>query len=207
MEEIVRAFNWCIDKGMALYWGTSEWPAYLITEVMSVASRLNMIAPITESPQYNMMNRERIEKEYLPMYQKYKLGTCTWSPLASGLLSGKYNDGIVPPYTRMAIQDHPVINRLRAGFFSEEGRRKLEKIKIVCGMAQRLGCTPAQLGIAWCLKNPHVTSVIIGASTPQQAKENIQALNKRSLLNDEVMHELDRVLGNVPEGVFDFRKS
>ncbi|KAG1145885.1 hypothetical protein G6F37_005827 [Rhizopus arrhizus] len=207
MEEIVRAFNWCIDKGMALYWGTSEWPAYLITEAMHVANRLNLIAPITESPQYNMLNRERVEKEYLPMFQKYKLGTCIWSPLASGLLSGKYNDGIIPPYTRLAIQDHPVINRLRAGFFSEEGRRKLEKIKMVCGIAQRLGCTPAQLGIAWCLKNKNVTSVIIGASTPLQARENIQALNKRHLLTDDVMHELDRILGNVPESVFDFRKS
>ena len=100
MEEIVRAFNWCIDKGMALYWGTSEWPAYLITEAVNVADRLKLIAPITEvsqeafirerlmdslqSPQYNMLNRERVEKEYLPMYQKYRLGTCTWSPLASG---------------------------------------------------------------------------------------------------------------------------
>lgn len=79
-----------------------------------------------------MLNRERVEKEYLPMYQKYKLGTCIWSPLASGLLSGKYNEGNIPPYTRLAIQDHPVINRLRSGFFSEEGRRKLEKIKMMC---------------------------------------------------------------------------
>lgn len=132
MEEIVRAFNWCIDKGMALYWGTSEWPSFLITEAMNVASRLQLIAPITESPQYNMLNRERVEKEYLPMYQKYKLGTCIWSPLASGLLSGKYNEGNIPPFTRLAIQDHPVINRLRSGFFSEEGRRKLEKIKMMC---------------------------------------------------------------------------
>ncbi|CEG64034.1 hypothetical protein RMATCC62417_01079 [Rhizopus microsporus] len=207
MEEIVRAFNWCIDKGMALYWGTSEWPAYLITEAMHVAARLNLIAPITESPQYNMLNRERVEKEYLPMFQKYKLGTCTWSPLASGLLSGKYNDGIIPPYTRFSIQDHPVINRLRAGFFSEEGRRKLEKIKMVCAIAHRLGCTPAQLGIAWCLKNENVTSVIIGASTPAQARENIKALNIRHLLTEDVMHEIDRILGNKPESVFDFRKS
>ncbi|KAI8997393.1 NADP-dependent oxidoreductase domain-containing protein [Pilobolus umbonatus] len=132
MEEIIRAFNWCIDKGMALYWGTSEWPSYLITEAMNVASRLQLIAPITESPQYNMLNRERVEKEYLPMSRKYNLGICTWSPLASGLLTGKYNDGSIPPFTRLAIQDHPVINRLRAGFYSEEGKVKLEKIKMMC---------------------------------------------------------------------------
>lgn len=140
-----------------------------------------------------MLNRERVEKEYLPMYKKYKLGTCIWSPLASGLLSGKYNDGNIPAYTRLAIQDHPVINRLRSGFFSEEGRRKLEKVKLVCHVAKKIGCTPAQLGIAWCLKNPYVTSVIIGASTPTQAKENIQALNILPLLTDEIMVELDRV--------------
>ncbi|KAL1927552.1 hypothetical protein VTP01DRAFT_3789 [Rhizomucor pusillus] len=207
MEEIVRAFNWCIDKGMALYWATSEWPAYLIVEAHAVANRLQLISPITESPQYNMLNRERVEKEYLPLYQKFKMGICTWSPLASGLLTGKYNDGVIPPYSRLAIQDHPVINRLRNGYFSEEGRRKIEKIKLICQIAQRLGCTPAQLAIAWCLRNPHVSSVIIGASTPEQAKENIQALKIRHLLTEEVIQDLDRILGNKPEPVFDFRKS
>ncbi|KAI8887016.1 Aldo/keto reductase [Backusella circina FSU 941] len=207
MEEIVRAFNWCIDKGMALYWGTSEWPAHLIAEAVNVADKLRLIAPITESPQYNMLNRERVEKEYLPMYQKYRLGVCTWSPLASGLLSGKYNEGKIPPYTRLAIQDHPVINRLRAGFFSEEGKRKLDKVKLMCNIAKRIGCTPSQLGIAWCLKNPNVTSVILGASTPAQAKENIQALEVRKLLTDDVMLELERLMANKPEAIFDFRKS
>ncbi|KAF7723436.1 hypothetical protein EC973_002035 [Apophysomyces ossiformis] len=207
MEEIVRAFNWCIDKGMALYWATSEWPAHMIMDAMSVAKRLQLIAPITESPQYNMLNRERVEKEYLPLYKKFKLGICTWSPLASGLLTGKYNEGLIPPYTRLAIQDHPVINRLRAGFFSEEGRRKVEKVKMICNIAQRIGCTPAQLAIAWCLRNPDVTSVIIGASSAAQAKENIDALKIRHLLTEDVLAELERILANKPEPVFDFRKS
>lgn len=122
-------------------------------------------------------------------------------------MTGKYNEGVIPPYSRLAIQDHPVINRLRAGFFSEEGRRKIEKVKLVCQIAQRLGCTPAQLAIAWCLCNPNVTSVIIGASTPDQAKENIHALKIRHLLTEDVILELDRILGNKPEAVFDFRKS
>ncbi|OAD65838.1 hypothetical protein PHYBLDRAFT_137591 [Phycomyces blakesleeanus NRRL 1555(-)] len=207
MEEIVRAFNWCIDKGMALYWGTSEWPVHMIIEAMGVANRLQLIAPITESPQYNIMNRDRIEKEYVPLFNQFRLGMCTWSPLASGLLTGKYNEGVIPPYTRLAIQDHPVINRLRSGFFSEEGKRKLEKIKMACAIAKRIGCTPAQLAVAWCLKNPNVTSVIIGASTPAQACENIQALKIRELLTDEVMLDLDRLFSNKPEPVFDFRKS
>ncbi|KAG0163731.1 hypothetical protein DFQ28_003316 [Apophysomyces sp. BC1034] len=207
MEEVVRAFNWCIDKGMALYWATSEWPAHMIMDAMSVAHRLQLIAPITESPQYNMLNRERVEKEYLPLYKKFKLGVCTWSPLASGLLTGKYNEGVIPPYTRLAIQDHPVINRLRSGFFSDEGRRKLEKVKMMCNVAQRVGCTPAQLAIAWSLRNPDVSTVIIGASTPAQAKENIQALKLRHLLTDDVLTELDRILANKPDPIFDFRKS
>ncbi|CAO3615485.1 unnamed protein product [Cunninghamella echinulata] len=206
MEEIVRVFNWCIDKGMALYWGTSEWPAYMIVEAISVAKRLNLIAPITESPQYNLLNRDRVEKEYCPMYTKYKLGICTWSPLASGLLTGKYNNGTIPSYTRLAME-HPVINRLRVGFYSEEGRRQLQKVTKMCEIAKRIGCTPAQLSIAWCLKNPNVTSVIIGASTPEQAKENIKSLQLLHLLTNEVMQELEEILANKPEAVFDFRKS
>ncbi|KAJ8655457.1 hypothetical protein O0I10_008951 [Lichtheimia ornata] len=207
MEEIVRAFNWCIDKGMALYWATSEWPPYLIMEAHAVAAKLHLIPPITESPQYNMFSRERVEKEYLPMYQKFGMGTCVWSPLASGLLTGKYNDGVIPPYSRLAIQDHPLINRLREGFFSGEGKRKIDKVKVICQIARRLNCTPAQLAIAWCLCNPNVTSVIIGASTPDQAKENIHALKIRHLMTDDVIEELDQILGNKPEAVFDFRRS
>ncbi|ORZ03713.1 NADP-dependent oxidoreductase domain-containing protein [Syncephalastrum racemosum] len=139
MEEIVRAFNWCIDKGMALYWATSEWPAHLIVEAHAVANKLLLIPPITESPQYNMLNRERVEKEYCYLYKKYRMGLCTWSPLASGLLTGKYNDGVIPPQSRFAIEDHPVINRFRAGFFSEEGRRKVEKVKQMCVSNTRIG--------------------------------------------------------------------
>lgn len=123
------------------------------------------------------------------------------------LLTGKYNDGVIPPYSRLAIQDHPLINRLREGFFSDEGRRRIEKVKVICQIAQRLGCTPAQLAIAWCLCNPNVTSVIIGASTPDQAKENIHALKIRHLLTDDIMKELDQILGNKPEAIFDFRLS
>ncbi|CAM0135431.1 unnamed protein product [Umbelopsis sp. WA50703] len=131
MEETVRAFSWCIDKGMAFYWGTSEWPAYLVTEAIAVAKRLNLIEPIVEQPQYNMFHRDRVEKEYKPLYDMHKLGVTTWSPLASGVLTGKYNNGNIPPNARLAIQDHPVMNRLRAGFFSEEGRRKVEKVKLL----------------------------------------------------------------------------
>ncbi|KAG2175310.1 hypothetical protein INT44_007798 [Umbelopsis vinacea] len=197
MEETVRAFSWCIDKGMALYWGTSEWPAYLVTEAIAVAKRLGLIEPIVEQPQYNMFHRDRVEKEYLPLYDIHKLGITTWSPLASGVLTGKYNNGTIPPNARLAIQDHPVMNRLRAGFFSEEGRRKVEKVKMLVRIAQKLKITPAQLSIAWCLKNPRVSSVITGASKPSQVEENVQAIRFVHLLTDEVMVEIESVLAYI----------
>ncbi|GAB5587119.1 hypothetical protein Unana1_02019 [Umbelopsis nana] len=207
MEETVRAFSWCIDKGMALYWGTSEWPAYLVTEAINVAKRLGLIEPIVEQPQYNMFHRDRVEKEYRPLYEMHKLGISTWSPLASGVLTGKYNSGSIPPNARLAIQDHPVMNRLRAGFFSDEGRRKVEKVKLLVRIAQKLQITPAQLSIAWCLKNPRVSSVITGASMPSQVEENLQAVRLVHLLTDEVMSEIEAVLGNRPDPVFNFRHS
>ncbi|KAI8384682.1 NADP-dependent oxidoreductase domain-containing protein [Radiomyces spectabilis] len=193
MEEIVRAFNWCIDKGMSLYWGTSEWPPYLIVEAINVARRLNLIEPVVEQPQYNMFHRERVEKEYKPLCDNYGLGVVGWSPLASGVLTGKYNDGMIPMDARLAIQDHPVINRLRAGFLSAEGRCKIEKMKQLVLVAQRLNITPAQLALAWCLKHPNVCSIITGASRPSQIEENVKAIEYLHLLTDEIMSELDQV--------------
>jgi aryl-alcohol dehydrogenase-like predicted oxidoreductase len=149
--------------------------------------------------------------------------------MSVGVLTGKYNSGSIPPNARLAIQDHPVMNRLRAGFFSDEGRRKVEKVKllVVSGMtwytssidneltyscsqqriAQKLQITPAQLSIAWCLKNPRVSSVITGASMPSQVEENVQAVRLVHLLTDEVMSEIEAVLGNRPDPVFNFRHS
>jgi Aldo/keto reductase family len=156
-------------------------------------------------------------------------------PKRVGVLTGKYNNGTIPPNARLAIQDHPVMNRLRAGFFSDEGRRKVEKVKLLvvsdkdiagdhcdingnmasfCGfffivqrIAQKLKITPAQLSIAWCLKNPRVSSVITGASKPSQVEENVQAIRYVHLLTDEVMSEIETVLGNRPDPAFNFRHS
>ncbi|KAI8070362.1 voltage-dependent potassium channel, beta subunit [Gongronella butleri] len=207
MEEIVRAFSWCIDKGMALYWGTSEWPAHLIMEAIMVARQLHLIEPVVEQPQYNMFHRDRVEKEYLYPIKQYKLGITSWSPLASGVLSGKYNEGTIPNDARLAIQDHPVINRLRAGFFSVEGKRKIDKVKEVSAVAKRLGVTSSQLAIAWCLKNDSVCSVITGASRPAQVEENVKAVQILPLLTENVMAELDAILANKPEPSFNFRTS
>ncbi|KAI8338745.1 NADP-dependent oxidoreductase domain-containing protein [Chlamydoabsidia padenii] len=207
MEEIVRAFSWCIDKGMALYWGTSEWPPHLVIEAIRLAQQLNLVAPIVEQPQYNMFHRERLEKEYLYLVDKYHIGITGWSPLASGVLTGKYNDGIIPPDARLAIKDHPVINRLRAGYFSVEGHKKMDKVKQLVLVAERLKITPSQLAIAWCLKNPSVSNVITGASRPSQVEENVKAIQCLHLLTDDVMHELEIILGNKPEPTFNFRAS
>ncbi|RUS33167.1 NADP-dependent oxidoreductase domain-containing protein, partial [Jimgerdemannia flammicorona] len=130
MEEIVRAFNFVIDRGMAFYWGTSEWSAQQITMAHTVAQRLGLMGPLMEQPQYNMFHRERFEKEYAPLFATFGMGTTVWSPLAGGILTGKYNDGI-PPDSRLALADSPMMSRLRAGLASEEGRRKVEKVKML----------------------------------------------------------------------------
>ncbi|KAF9155797.1 hypothetical protein BG015_008608 [Linnemannia schmuckeri] len=206
MEEIVRAFNFVIEQGKAFYWGTSEWSGQQICEAHAVAQRLNLIAPLMEQPQYNMFHRDRVEKEYLPLYKNFGMGATTWSPLASGLLSGKYNDGI-PPDSRLAIEDNAVMKRLRESLESEDGRVKIQKVAQLGHLAQQLGCTTAQLSLAWCLKNPNLSSVITGASRPSQIEENVKALQVVPLLTEEVMEAIEGVLMNRPVLDYNFRSS
>jgi aryl-alcohol dehydrogenase-like predicted oxidoreductase len=127
MEEIVRAFNWLIDQGKAFYWGTSEWSAEQLSDAFLVADKLNLIPPIMEQPQYNMFCRERFEKEYDPLYKKHKLGTTIWSPLATGILTGKYNKEI-PSDSRLAMKDNWIIDRTLKELASEEGKAKIAKV-------------------------------------------------------------------------------
>ncbi|KAG0329775.1 hypothetical protein BGZ99_000511 [Dissophora globulifera] len=206
MEEIVRAFNHVINQGKALYWGTSEWSAQQITEAHVVAQRLNLIAPLMEQPQYNMFHRDRFEKEYLPLFRNFSMGSTTWSPLASGLLTGKYNEGI-PPDSRLAIQDNAVMRRLRDGLDTEDGRIKISKVISLSTVAKELECTTAQLALAWCLKNPNISSVITGASKPSQIEENIKALQVVPLLTEEVMQDIEDILMNKPTMDYNFRSS
>ncbi|KAK3837351.1 MAG: NADP-dependent oxidoreductase domain-containing protein [Linnemannia gamsii] len=206
MEEIVRAFNFVIEQGKAFYWGTSEWSAQQICEAHAVAQKLNLIAPLMEQPQYNMFHRDRVEKEYLPLYKNFGMGATTWSPLASGLLSGKYNDG-VPPDSRLAIEDNAVMKRLRESLESDDGRVKIAKVAQLGQLAQQLGCTTAQLSLAWCLKNPNLSSVITGASRPSQIEENVKALQVVPLLTEEVMEAIEGVLMNRPVLDYNFRSS
>ena len=201
VEETVRAMNYLIDQGKVFYWGTSEWTASQIMEAYAVARREHLIPPMMEQPQYHMLHRERVEVEYSRLYKEIGLGTTIWSPLASGMLTGKYNDGILEG-TRITEEGY---EWLRERFESEEAQQEIEKVKQIMPIADELGCTMAQLALAWCLKNPHVSTVITGASKPEQVTENLKALEVVQKLDDEVMARLEKILDNKPEPEHDWR--
>jgi voltage-dependent potassium channel beta subunit len=190
IEETVRAMNHVIGQGKVLYWGTSEWSADEIAEAAAIAKREHIIGPTAEQPQYNMFHRERVEREYARLYDGLGLGLTIWSPLASGLLTGKYDQGAVPG-TRAEL---PGMEWLREELLGESARPKIEKVKKLKAVADRLGCTRAQLAIAWCLKNPHVSSAITGATRREQVNENLGAMAVAERLNGEVMRDIDRIL-------------
>lgn len=201
IEETVRAMNQVINQGKAFYWGTSEWNARQITEAVGVARREHLIPPLMEQPQYNMFHRERVEKEYAPLYKQFGLGTTIWSPLASGLLTGKYNQGI-PADTRATLEGY---EWLRTKFEGPEAQTKLKKVQELMTVAEQLGCSMAQLALAWCLKNPNVSTVITGASRKEQVHENMRALDVADNLTPELMEQIELILDNKPEPESDFR--
>ena len=201
IEETVWAMNCVINQGKAFYWGTSEWTAQQITEAHGIARREHLIPPTMEQPEYNMFNRQRVESEYARLYRDYGLGTTIWSPLASGLLTGKYNQGI-PKGSRFDLEG---MEWLRKTIEGEAGQRNLEKVKQLSTVAGDLGCSIAQLAIAWCLKNPHVSTVITGASRPEQVVENMKAIDIAHQLDDSVMDRIEVILNNKPEEEPDYR--
>ncbi len=187
IEETVRAMHDMIAAGKALYWGTSEWSAAEIMAAWQIADRHHLHQPVMEQPQYNLLHRERVEKEYARLYADIGLGTTTWSPLASGLLSGKYNDG-VPADSRATLKGYEwLAERLT-------DPAKLAVARRLAPVAADLGCTMAQLAIAWCLKNPQVSTVITGASRAAQVTENLRALDVVPRLVPEVMARIDALL-------------
>lgn len=196
MEEIVRAFNFVIEKGWAFYWGTSEWSAREIEEAYHVADKLNLIPPIAEQCQHHMFHRERPEKEYAALYKNYKISTTPWSPLANGLLAGKYNNGI-PEGSRYA-QHSDFFNDTIAQLESPEGQEKIRKVRELTKLAEGLDATPAALALAWLARNPNTGSIIIGASKPQQVLENLKAIELLPKLTDEVMEKIETILDNKP---------
>lgn len=197
MLETVRAMSWLVDQGWAHYWGTSEWSAEQIRHAWAIAERENLNRPQMEQPQYNMFHRHRVEAEYLPLYGEVGLGTTIWSPLASGILTGKYKDGI-PDGSRLSLSDYEWLKEKILD--SEEGRAQVRKAVELEPIAKGLGVSLAQLAIAWCLKNPNVSTVILGASKVDQIHENLKAIEVADKLDDGVLEHIERVLGNKPEG-------
>ena len=201
IEETVRAMNYLIDQGKVFYWGTSEWSPEKIMEAYAVARREHLVPPLMEQPEYNMFNRKRIERHYAHLFQEIGLGTTIFSPLDSGILTGKYNQG-VPKGSRLDLDG---FDWLRDGYESEEGKEKVKKVGELMPIAEELDCTMAQLALAWCLKNPNISTVITGASQPEQVAENMAALEVVPKLNDEVMDRIEGVLDNKPNPETDFR--
>jgi voltage-dependent potassium channel beta subunit len=192
IEEIAHAMHDIITQGKALYWGTSQWSADQIMQAWQLAERHHWHKPQMEQPEYHMLERNRVEKDYKRLYTDIGLGTTTWSPLASGLLTGKYNDGI-PADSRAALKGY---EWLQKEVISAD---RIAIVKKLAPVAADLGCTQAQLAIAWCLKFPYVSTVITGASKASQVLENFKALEIVPKLTPDVMERIEGILGNKPE--------
>jgi voltage-dependent potassium channel beta subunit len=194
IAETVLAMNDIVRGGYAFYWGTSEWSAAQLQEAYDVAEHYRVIGPTMEQPQYNMLVRERFEKEYAPIFEKYGLGTTIWSPLASGLLTGKYNTGI-PEDSRLASMDWLRESFEKNGIWGDELFGKLDRLAKV---ARELGTGLPQLALAWCLKNPNVSTVITGASRLEQLEENLKAETITSKIDDGTLDRIEEILENKP---------
>ncbi len=192
VAEVVQTMNTLIQQGKILYWGTSEWSGVEIMEAHKVASDFRLIGPSVEQPQYNLFERNKVEGEYLEIFKNHGLGTTIWSPLAAGLLTGKYNEGI-PEGSRLAI----------AGFEWLKDRwitaDKLQHVNKLGVLANELGVTLPALSIAWCVKNPHVTTAIMGATKSEQLFDNLAALDVLPKLTQEVMVQIDEIMGTKPK--------
>lgn len=191
IEETVWSMHQLIMAGKVLYWGTSEWSAQEIMEAHMVAARHNLIPPIVEQPQYNMLHRHKVEVEFLQMYKTVGLGLTIWSPLASGLLTGKYNQGISEDYR---------LKREELSWLAERNlvEYNLKKVARLIDLAHQIGTDVTRMAIAWCLKNPNVSTVLLGASKPYQLRHNLSSFEVLPLLTDEVMQRIEDILDNKP---------
>lgn len=214
MEEIVRAFNYVIENGWAFYWGTSGWSADEIAEAYGIAKDLRMLGPIVEQPLYNILDRKKVEGEFQRLYKRCGLGLTTFNPLKMGLLSGKYNDALQgPPGSRFSESKDKFAGFMRDKYGNEVWKSnvaKVAKLKVCSDLqrsdeadieqliAEKLGVTQSQLALSWCLKNENVSSVITGASRPDQIVENVKCLGVLEKLTGEIMDEIDQVMVNKP---------
>jgi voltage-dependent potassium channel beta subunit len=198
MDEIVRAFNHLIDTGRALYWGTSEWSADEIAQAWRVADKLNLVGPLMEQPAYNMLDRERVEREYSHLYRDVGLGLTVYSPLHRGILSGKYKHGI-PEGSRFSMNSISSVSKFWAKTDKEKWNALMDQVSRLEPIADSLGCRLSQLALAWVIRNKNVTCAIMGASSKEQVYENIRAIDIASRMTDEMMAEIDDIFGNKPE--------
>jgi len=192
IEETVWPMNTLIQQGKILYWGTSEWSGVEIMEAHRVAEHYRLIGPTMEQPQYNLFERNKIENELLMIYKTVGLGTTIWSPLAAGLLTGKYNNGI-PEDSRFALEG---FNWLSERWTTED---KIKKVKKLSDFAAKLGVSTAALSIAWCIKNPHVTTAILGATKKQQLLGNLEAVEVVDKLTPEVLEKIEKIMQTKPQ--------
>ncbi len=191
IEEVVLTMNTLIQQGKILYWGTSEWSGVEIMEAHRVAQSYRLIGPSVEQPQYNLFERDKLENDFLQVFKNVGLGTTIWSPLASGLLTGKYNDGI-PADSRLAVEG---FDWLKERTYVEA---KIEKVKQLQTIANDLGVSLAALSIAWCIKNPHVTTAILGATKKEQLMDNLKAIDALALITPEITQKIEEIMQNKP---------
>jgi voltage-dependent potassium channel beta subunit len=194
IEETVRAMQTLLDQGKILYWGTSEWSAQEIMEAYSAARQYGLTPPTMEQPQYNMFHRQRVEVEYSKLYSEIGLGTTIWSPLASGILSNRHFNGIAKD-SRFEL---PNMEWLKERLMSDEGQANLLKAKKLNDLALELGISLPQLAVAWCLKNKHVSTVMLGASKLEQLKESIKSNEYQQIISSEIENRLEEILQNKP---------
>jgi voltage-dependent potassium channel beta subunit len=194
IEETVRAMHNLILQGKVLYWGTSEWSAQQLTEAYAVARQYGLTPPTMEQPQYNVFERQKVESDYLPLYDLIGLGTTIWSPLASGILTGKYNKS-TPNDSRMNL---PGYEWLKEKWSSDTGRAQLAQVAELTELADGIGISMTHLALLWCLSNRHVSTVILGASRLSQLKDNLAALEHKDKVTPDVLARIDAIVGNKP---------
>uniref|UniRef100_A0A8C2D1W0 Voltage-gated potassium channel subunit beta-1 n=1 Tax=Cyprinus carpio TaxID=7962 RepID=A0A8C2D1W0_CYPCA len=200
MEEIVRAMTHVINHGMSMYWGTSRWSAMEIMEAYSVARQFNLIPPVCEQAEYHLFQRDKVEMQLPELYHKIGVGVVSWSPLACGIITGKYENGI-PESSRASLKSY---QWLKENILSEDGRKQQAKLKELTHIAERLSCTLPQLAIAWCLRNEGVSSVLLGTSNPAQLTENLGAIQVLPKITAQVASDIDKILGNRPHSKKDY---
>jgi voltage-dependent potassium channel beta subunit len=196
IEETVRAMSALVDQGKILYWGTSEWSAAEYAEAYFTARQYNLVPPSMEQPQYNLFHRQKVEADYERLYETTGMGTTIWSPLASGLLTGKYNSGKAPEDTRANL---PGMEWLKEKLVGEEVKDKIPKVQQLAKLAEKLDTNLPCLAIAWCLNNPNVSSVILGASKVEQLENNVKALEVYEQLTPEIIDEIETIVQNKPK--------